>query len=103
VHVKSRNKLKRKYFSATGKEQLSLASFRIVLKIWGLEVDAHQLTQKVAEGLFHSNPTRLPFTVHYARTLSTIAHVDCAHSILKTSKEADVSIENTVFVRDPGI
>ena len=33
--------------------------------------------------------------------LSTIVHVDCAHSILKTIKEAQVSIDNTVG-RDPG-
>ncbi len=52
AHVKSRNKLKRNYFSAIGKEQLSLASFWMFLKIWGQEVDAHQLTQKVRKVCF---------------------------------------------------
>ena len=65
----------RKYFSATGKEQLSLASFQMFLKNSGQEVDAHQLTQKVTKGLFHSNLTRLPLTVHY--TLYPLYHCSC--------------------------
>ena len=42
-----------------------------------------------------SNPTRLPLSVYYARIPSTIVHVDSAHSILKTIRKAQVSIDNT--------
>ncbi len=41
------------------------------------------------------NPKRLPRSFYYARLLSTIVHVDSAHSILKIIRKTQISIDNT--------
>ena len=47
-----------------------------------------------SQAMMISNPTLLPLSVYYARILSTtIVHVDSAHSILKTIRKAQVSID----------
>jgi hypothetical protein len=55
----------------------------------------HRARHFYSQAMMISNPTRLPLSVYYARILSTIVHVDSAHSILKTIRKAQVSIDNT--------
>ncbi len=57
----------------------------------------HRARHFHSQAMMIPNPTPLPvpLSVYYARILSTIAHVDSAHSILKTIRKAQVSIDNT--------
>ncbi len=41
----------------------------------------HRARHFYSQAMMISNPTRLPLSVYYARILSTIIHVDSAHSI----------------------
>ncbi len=75
-----------------------LESFGSIHSIEGRKFFArlqHHARHFYSQVMMISNPTRLPLSVYYARILSTIVHVDSAHSILKTIRKAQVSIDNT--------
>jgi hypothetical protein len=53
----------------------------------------HRARHFFSQTIMISNPTRLPLSGHYARILSTIVHVDSAHSILKTIRRHRFPLE----------